>query len=163
MIDQAKRQACLVAEDAKILRRLEKHRRKQALYEQKRSKTYNAEIATIRAEQHHWKRIVTARRGARSVHIAYSFLRGNEYKEIEFTAYSLPNWDSIRNWIAIWTKNNNQTLADFDSWKQRAESWYETGLYDTEKCEKIVKEYIEEASMSPFAWLMKRLSMWANT
>ena len=84
----------------------------------------------------HRKGIV--RREARHTHLAYGFLRGREYREMENKAFEAPDWAKVRRMIERYGLHNgfeNETfdipykeaqklreeqMARFDAWVERA-------------------------------------------
>lgn len=58
---------------------------------------------------------------ARDTLLAYGFLRGRAYKQIEAKRYYDPNWDNIERMILKYGRQNPQQLKQaFEQWKQEA-------------------------------------------
>lgn len=59
---------------------------------------------------------------ARSSFLAYGFIRGLEYKQIENLSYSEPDWMEVRRLIEKFSEEGSQTWAvRFEEFKQQAE------------------------------------------
>jgi len=115
-----------LAAEAKIIRKEEKRVKFQSI----RESLYRHRIDVVRYE-------------ARHTHIAYGFLRGRTYAQIEANPKTPPNWDKIRKMvekygrhIPAWTPSENyvsweaktveskkqlvETLKRFDEWVAQA-------------------------------------------
>lgn len=69
----------------------------------------------------HLHRIFDVRKEARSSHIAYGFLRGRKYHEIERLAYDQPNWERIERLIMKYSEEDSRITAQkFGEWKAEA-------------------------------------------
>lgn len=117
-----------LAEEARIIRK-----------ETKRAKRVS--IKNGLAE--HRKGVV--RNEARHTHLAYGFLRGREYRQMEPKAHETPNWDKVRKMVskygthfgAYGYENWKQERADreellrrFDAWLEQANKEIENHLAD---------------------------------
>lgn len=71
---------------------------------------------------HYRKNVV--RKEARSTHLAYGFLRGHNYDEIEFGSYEKPDWTRIEQLAVIWAENEDPRDV-----KQRFEEWYQKAVF----------------------------------
>jgi hypothetical protein len=94
-----------LAAEAKIIRKEEKRVKSQSI----RESLYRHRIDVVRYE-------------ARHTNIAYGFLRGRTYAEIENKPRTAPNWDKIRRMIekygshcAPWSYNVEQTLTAYET------------------------------------------------
>jgi hypothetical protein len=110
-------------------------------------KSLAAESKIIRLEEKRAKRtsirdgLAEHRKGivrieSRHTHLAYGFLRGKEYRDIEKTAHEAPNWDKVRSMIqkygihsaayesGEWAKhkeNKAAIMVRFDDWIKAAQ------------------------------------------
>jgi hypothetical protein len=119
-----------------------------------RKETKRAKSKTIK-EGLYLHRIGTVRIEARHTHLAYGFLRGREYHQIETSAHSAPDWKKVRKMIekygahlANWHLDESYTsykercdqykvdkeevLKRFDEWIKAASYYYETTNTQTE-------------------------------
>jgi hypothetical protein len=107
-----------LAEEARIIRK-----------ETKRARSYTIK----KGLDDHRKGAV--RYEARHTHLAYGFLRGREYYQIEHTARTTPNWDKVRKMVKSYgvhypaeqfirykdaQKHLEETLERFDLWVKAA-------------------------------------------
>lgn len=115
------------------------------IYLKVKIKSLAAEAKIIRLEEKRAKRVsirdglADHRRGvvrieARHTHLAYGFLRGKEYKQIEAKAHEAPDWKRVRKMIqkycvhraaCLWKKaitDREETLKRFDEWVEKAQA-----------------------------------------
>jgi len=62
------------------------------------------------------------RKEARATNLAYGFLQGHAYKDVEKTAYTKPPWDRIESMVMRYGEDNDVSArkARFDTWKAEA-------------------------------------------
>jgi len=77
-----------------------------------------------RHETEHWwlytHRLHTVQPAARTNHLAYGFLRGRSYSEMEAKARIEPDWKAIEKVVRRFDGN----MADFETWKNHAEGHF---------------------------------------
>lgn len=71
--------------------------------------------------QHHRKNVV--RKEARDTHIAYCFLRGRAFEDIERTRYTNPDWKNIERMVLTFGEVDERILKQqFEEWVQQAKA-----------------------------------------
>lgn len=72
--------------------------------------------------------LVAHRRGpvrseARATHVAYGFLRGRDYAQVEGRAYSAPNWSKVESMVKRYGDfvENPHLLNDYVEWRKEAD------------------------------------------
>ncbi len=123
----------------------------QRVYLKVKVKSLAAEARIIRTEERRNKyfrsglaehRKTVVRSAARHALLAYGFLRGRKYEEIERTAQTPPNWDRVKKMVKKYGTNylpeenlreyhkrQEETLLRFEQWKpgknlrQKAKHW----------------------------------------
>jgi hypothetical protein len=93
-------------------------------------------VVTISNDHRHWAdesylsywnlhhhRVHTLRKESRIQQLAYGFIRGKKYSEIEASGcHSLPDFDDIYSCVEDhWEKGNNSLIAEFTTWVDEAE------------------------------------------
>ncbi len=79
--------------------------------------TYNEQVR----EGLYLHRIFDVRKEARATNLAYGFLQGHEYNDIEKISYSQPAWDRIETMILKYGEGDIETLIEkFKVWKETA-------------------------------------------
>jgi hypothetical protein len=70
----------------------------------------------------HTHRVLDVRKEARATNLAYGFLQGHAYKDVEKTAYTKPPWDRIESMVMRYGEDNDVSArkARFDTWKAEA-------------------------------------------
>lgn len=90
------------------------------------------EAAATRAYEEFWglksHRLLVVRRTARTAHIAYGFLRGKAYRDVELFAYELPSWEDVRRQVLKFGDDpvfRNTRLAErYDEWERQAKEYF---------------------------------------
>lgn len=86
--------------------------------------------AAIASMQSHSKYVV--QNHARAAHIAYNFLSGNEYHEVERSAKTKPDWLEVKNFVVrFWDRfyfhrGHIEVMEKFNEWLVNAEGYYRT-------------------------------------
>lgn len=75
------------------------------------------------------------REEARLTHLAYGFLRGREYRQMEAITHTTPNWDRVRKMVSKY--GTHFAAYGYENWKQERE--------DREQLLKRFDEWVEEA------------------
>lgn len=70
-----------------------------------------------------------ASRQARHVGLAYGFIRGRSYRQMEKTTYSSPYWPEVIVYIGAFSKQDPRV------WKQRLAQWLDEGQVLLPKCQ----------------------------
>ncbi len=70
-----------------------------------------------------------ASRQARHVGLAYGFIRGRSYRQMEQTTYSSPYWPEVFIYIGAFSKQDPRV------WKQRLAQWVDEGQVPMPKCQ----------------------------
>lgn len=114
-----------LTEEAKLIRKDEYKRLKaarRALSQGKEeSAAYHSEI--FKGLRYH--RIWDVRNEARVSNIAYGFLQGHEYKDIERNAIKQVRWMRVQGLVLRYGEGDPSELFDrFQKWKQRARSYF---------------------------------------
>ncbi len=114
------------------------------IYLKVKIKSLAAESKIIRLEEKRARRVsirnglADHRRGivrheSRHTHLAYGFLRGKEYRQIEATAHEAPDWKKVRKMIqkycvhrdaCLWKQaitDREEILKRFDEWVEHAD------------------------------------------
>ena len=107
-----------LAEEAKIIRRLERKALKRARRVKAWSEQYplTNDAKVFQSLRCHRKEVV--RPEARSTHLAYGFLRGRDYKQIESKCYNQPDWPRIEKLIEKYGEGDKRDLMQrFSEWK----------------------------------------------
>ena len=98
---------CSLAEEGKIIRRLERKLAKSKLKKQHPA----------------WKplhdhRRMQVRKEARATGLAYGFLRGRDYKRIENKTHTKPDWANVERMVLKYsTKDSRALQQQFEEWK----------------------------------------------
>ena len=111
-----------LAAEAKIIRKEEKRARRESLR---------------RGLEDHRKGIV--RTEARHTHLAYGFIRGREYSQMESSTHETPNWDKVRKMV--------EKYGAYVAWDSSSET------YDDYR--KRQQEHKEESKRLLDAWIAK--------
>lgn len=99
-----------LAAEAKLIRREES--------KMKRRRSERARDAFIGLRQH---RINVVRPEARAACLAYAFLRGRPYRQVERVSYSLPDWTKVAKLVERYGDGDRRDLArSFEAWKDEA-------------------------------------------
>lgn len=141
MTIELKVKICSLAAEARIIRRLEKQKRDQArrargwrqavaVDDKGRAKTkwfkevdapdtaqysddHLAKYQSLRAH-----RILDVRKEARASQLAYGFLRGRDYKQMEQKCYTEPNWSKVQDIAERFSGEDKRIVAQrFAAWK----------------------------------------------
>lgn len=98
-------------------------------------KSLAAEARIIRSEEHKWKgdhplretlhnhRVHDVRKEARCSQLAYGFLRGREYRQLETKTHegNSPNWDKVESIALRFGGGDSRELKQlFEEWKNAA-------------------------------------------
>lgn len=62
-------------------------------------------------------RLDVVRVESRASLIAYGFLRGREYSQIEQNPHQSPHWEKVRKMVSSHVGNNAEKMAMFEEWK----------------------------------------------
>lgn len=76
-----------------------------------RKETRRAKLPSIK-QGLYCHRVGVVRYEARHTHLAYGFLRGKEYREIEKKAHTVPNWDKVRRMVEKYGIHNVWEIAN---------------------------------------------------
>ena len=69
----------------------------------------------------HAHRVIDCRKELRSSHLAYGFVKGLKYRQMEPLAYAQPNWDRIERLIEKYGEGDTRTIKQqFAAWKAEA-------------------------------------------
>jgi hypothetical protein len=82
------------------------------------------DAATLRYWNLEQIRKLELRVALRHAHLAYNFLRGNDYAEVEVGSYNLPDWNQVEGFVLDAVKHD-PTLGDVREVKQRLARWIE--------------------------------------
>lgn len=95
-----------LAEEARIIRLETKRAKRESI----RNGLYLHRIGVVRHE-------------ARHTHLAYGFLRGKEYRQIEPKAHTVPDWNKVRNMVGKYGAHLDWSSEDcgYDTHKARKE------------------------------------------
>ena len=93
-----------LAEESRIIRKEEKRIKKVSM-------AYRDKYALERLHLH---RINVVRKHARETHLAYAYLKGYSYSEIERTAKTMPDWKSVEKMIIKYGDETQR--GNFQSW-----------------------------------------------
>jgi hypothetical protein len=117
-----------LAAQQRILRRLEQSQRQKRHNTEFYAEKHKMSVKTMpnwlelqREEQSLYNKRMNARNVARAVGLAYGFIRGRSYRQMEQTAYSDPHWPTVIHFIATYHKE------DVRVWVQRLHGWLEEG------------------------------------
>ena len=66
----------------------------------------------------HAHRVVVVRGECRATHLAYGFLRGRTYHQMERTCRTKPDWEKVKRMVRRY--GNWQQLDELENWKQAA-------------------------------------------
>lgn len=121
MRDYLKTKCLSLTSEAKIIRRLERQRLKKARRAMElgkdKSSEYNYRVF-FGLRDH---RIGDVRNEARHSNIAYGFIRGRSYNEIEKASRTQPNWKRIQELVVKYGEGDKTTLFDkYTQWKNKA-------------------------------------------
>lgn len=104
-----------LAEEAKMIRREEN------LLKWKKRAARGRERAQKAIQGLQLHRVREVRREARSANLAYGFMLGLEYDQMENFAWSQPDWNKIQRLIENYGEGGHNELLDkFQSWKEKA-------------------------------------------
>lgn len=66
-------------------------------------------------------RLCVVRPEARAACLAYAFLRGRSYRQVEPTTYSLPDWDKVTKLVQRYGRGDRREVAGLlEAWKDEA-------------------------------------------
>ena len=113
-----------LAEEAKIIRK----------------ETKKAKLRSIKNGLY-YHRIGVVRYEARHTHLAYGFLRGREYHQIEKKAHTAPNWEKVRRMVQKYGVHGN-----WEAYEAVSHEWdtYHDYLTHIEKCKKETLERFDK-------------------
>lgn len=82
------------------------------------------DLATLRYWNLEQTRKMELRKALRHAHLAYNFLKGNDYAEVEVGSYCLPDWNEVETFVldAVKHDGNQDTPQEV---KQRLAHWIE--------------------------------------
>jgi len=115
-----------LAAEAKIIRKEQNYRHRQR--DHAIANGYGERVAEyhdkVRAGLHE-HRVTVVRNESRVANIAYGFLRGREYYEIEQYCYTTPNWKRVEELVMKYAEHDNPKYNRpveeiFKDWKERA-------------------------------------------
>jgi hypothetical protein len=110
-----------LVDEAKDIRKREQKARWQARATRGREKFALAERFTTVNQGLHLHRVYDVRKEARSSHLAYGFLRGLKYHEMEVLAYDQPDWNRIERLVEKYSEADiRDTKQKFGAWKAEA-------------------------------------------
>jgi len=121
MKDYLKTKCCSLAEEAKIIRRLERSRIKKGRRAASLGKTEaaNYHYSVLFGLRDHRTRDV--RQESRHSNLAYGFIKGREYNEIEQSAFKQPNWKRVQTLVEKYGEGDKTILLEnFATWKNKA-------------------------------------------
>lgn len=120
MKDFLKTKCMSLAEEIKIIRRLEKFRLDKGRSAKSRLKGSSSDYhyrVFFGLRDHR----LGLRPDTRDANIAYGFLKGHEYTSIERTAFSQPNWKRIQTLVEKYGEGDKEErMAKFATWKTAA-------------------------------------------
>jgi len=118
MRDYLKVKVLSLAEEAKIIRRLEKRRLKYARKDKKEHKNSDLNYQIYFGLRSH--RIFNVRNEARAAHLAYGYLKGLNFQQMEQKTYSnnQPNWNRVKKLVDSYTGPdiNKSKLLNYNEW-----------------------------------------------
>lgn len=119
-----------LADEAKLIRSKEWRRLALAKKSLENNHPETAEYHMKIHAGHHSHRVTVVRDEARLTNLAYGFLRGNEYCEMEERAKEEPDWNRIRRMaLRFREKEYDELVSEFDEWLKRAkEDWFAGNL-----------------------------------
>jgi len=110
-----------LTEETKIIRHEDRVAKWHAHAARNRAKQEMAEKHELHNFNLHHHRIVDIREEARASHLAYGFLRGKSYREMEHFSYTQPNWYKIEKMISKYCDQDWRTVGQrFAQWKDEA-------------------------------------------
>jgi hypothetical protein len=119
--------ACTLAAEASIIKTQEQKWKKKAADARKREKDPRFAEANFFGLQQHRKQVV--RREARLTNLAYGFMLGRSYRQIEQMAYIQPDWDAIESMVSRFsTEDERDTMQLFSEWKSDALDGHEVDI-----------------------------------
>lgn len=98
-----------LAEEARIIRKEENKAKKEA----RRVGDVRVNWSMLREELHN-HRVVIVREAARHTHLAYGFLRGRAYQQMEAKCKTPPLWDSIKKMVLKYGGDGDA----FEEWRK---------------------------------------------
>lgn len=113
-----------LADEAKHIRKEEQKALKSARWLRSKQEDYHGMHELWYSLRRH--RTWDVRRAARVNGLAYGYLRGREYKEMESRARQEPNWKDIKRLIDRF--GGEQEGRPFEKWKAKAQVHYNEGL-----------------------------------
>jgi hypothetical protein len=160
-----------LADEMKRIHRLEikwKARGKAARQRQKQQADEKTANSILYAEKNFWSLRLHRKDlkfEARTSHLAYGFMRGRAYSEMEYIAYGKergripPDWDDIAAMVERFTKDETSDQRDvqqkFAEWLAAAKAWYD-GNPDRIEVVKGVRKDMANARIADAEYQAKR-------
>lgn len=131
-----KANVCTIAAQTRIMKRLEKSRRDSLRATRAWADKNGHAVAALANYNEMTKEYQTlqtrrrlAGRQARHVGLAYGFIRGRTYRQMEQTTYSSPYWPEVMVYIGVFSKEDPRV------WKQKLAQWFDEGQVPLPKCQ----------------------------
>lgn len=125
-----------LASQQRILRKLEQSRRKArrstavwAEHNHMALQTMHNYLALQQEERTLYNQRIRVRSVARAAGLAYGFIRGRSYRQMEEKSYSDPHWPTVIQFIRSFSKEDPRV------WLQRFQGWLEEGTVRLPKCQ----------------------------
>lgn len=127
MHDYLKTKVISLVDEAKTIRRLENRRLRLFNEARQDGNDQRAEYQETVFKGLRGHRITVVRDEARASHLAYGFLRGQEYKQMERRADTMPDWKKIRKLACRYSEYDPLlTREAVDTWiSEGKEHWYD--------------------------------------
>ncbi|MDR3503029.1 MAG: hypothetical protein P4L79_10660 [Legionella sp.] len=110
-----------LTEETKIIRDEERTAKWKAKAAAARAKQESQEKHTSHFYRLHNHRTNDIRQEMRATHLAYGFLRGKSYREMERFSYTQPNWEKIEKMVEKYCDQDIRTVAQrYAQWKSEA-------------------------------------------
>lgn len=126
-----------LADEARYIRQKERKWKEKAAAARRREKDPRYAEANLFGLKHHRKTVV--RIAARNTNIAYGFLRGRAYHEIEQLAYVQPNWEEIERMVKEYGEGDErERMQRYSAWLAVALDGHKIGNwgYDGYECKR---------------------------
>lgn len=108
-----------LANEAVIIRNQERKWKERARLAREKQKNPQYAESNFFGLRHH--RVNDVRREARSAHLAYGFLKGNSYLEMENFSYTEPDWERIERLVEKYGEGDARAIKQqFAEWKDAA-------------------------------------------
>lgn len=115
-----------LAAESRIIRNLEKSCKRNAVKARKKHKEEDINYFEKQRVGLYFHRINDVRSESRSSNVAYSFLKGKKYGQIEKFAYTSPDWKRIEQLVSKYSESDRRvSLQQFAEWKDEAEKYFE--------------------------------------